>query len=127
MRNSSSSHRMTLALLLPLLFAGCRDEDTGEESPFSPTQEQIVTVILENKDNQPAHLFSSWHSEGFPCCQVPAGGDRSVQLSTQQGYDVEVKAGRNGNIITSKNCKVTVQHVSKHFLTATFNGSTWVC
>jgi hypothetical protein len=124
MRNPGLGNARVLMLLLPLLFAGCFGDD---DQPIGPTQSQIVTVILENKDNQPAHLFSAWHSESFPCCQVAPGGDRSVKLSTQQGDDVEVSAGRNGQIISTKNCQVTVQHVSSHFLTATYRSSGWSC
>jgi len=113
-----------IVFVLILLSVGCFGDD---DEPIAPTQSQIVTVILENKDNQPAHLFSAWHSESFPCCQVAPGGDRSVQLSTQQGYDVEVSAGRNGQILTTKKCNVTVQHVSSHFLTATYRSSGWTC
>ena len=128
MRNSSLRTARILALLLPLLFAGCFLWDESSDGTLTPPNtDEIVSVILENKDQQPAHLFVKSQYETFPCCQVAAGNQRSVSLSTRQGWDIEVAAGRNGDLITTKACSVTTTHVSRHLMTATFNGSSWSC
>ena len=128
MRNPSLRNARALMLLLPLLFAGCFLWDEKSDGTLTPPNTvEILNVILENKDQQPAHLFVKDQYETFPCCQVAAGNQRSVSLSTRQGWDIEVEAGRNGQVITAKACKVTTTHVSRHFMTATFNGSGWSC
>lgn len=62
-------------------------------------------MTLNNLDSTPVHMFSP--GETFPCCQLNAGGARSVTVRYEVGAStgIQFSAGRNGVIGATTTCR----------------------
>lgn len=109
MRSARISRILLTLFALPaalLVFMGCDEYGDlifgGGDEP-----EVQITVILENKEpallGENIHLFHK-ALETFPCCQVAPQLSRTKNYTMRRGDHVTYQAGRNGEILTEKEC-----------------------
>lgn len=97
------------------------------DSPSTPLSEaKEIEVLLHNADALPVHMFLSF-GEGFPCCQVASQATRTDRVQMSMGNVMIFRAGRNGEILVQKNCKLRKQGYDEGSVSVVFNAGDLTC
>lgn len=109
-----------LLILAALLASGA----CGNKNDLTGADQVTLSIRLVNGDVLPTHLFGA--GETFPCCQVAAGGNRTLTESLRRGTTRSYQAGRNGEILASVSCRVDLASTGET-VSVTWNGTALAC